>query len=351
MEQVDVGYTELRSYQREMKHRLYEKWWGGSRSVMVQMPTGTGKTFLMAAVVRENAADGVLVVTHRIELVEQISETLSRFGVRHGVIAGGQKALLAENVRVASIQTLSRCIDSLSSCPSVVVVDEAHHALAKTYRILWEKWPEALFLGMTATPCRLSGEPFTDLFEVLLQAWSMERFIDEGWLADFEYISADPNSKAVRRVGLLSKRGADGDYQLKEMATVMDCPESIRHLYDTYQTFASGKKGIVYAINREHARHIVEDTAGGTPKFGGRLSERSYHLDGQCRHILRRLGRAGGGGHSTCPSHAFISQIFTAGGAGDARILQEKSRDDFGSSGTISGIWHADTKMGLAADV
>ena len=116
MEQVDVGYTELRSYQREMKHRLYEKWWGGSRSVMVQMPTGTGKTFLMAAVVRENAADGVLVVTHRIELVEQISETLSRFGVRHGVIAGGQKALLAENVRVASIQTLSRCIDSLPFC-------------------------------------------------------------------------------------------------------------------------------------------------------------------------------------------------------------------------------------------
>lgn len=80
----------------------------------MQMPTGTGKTFLMAAVVRENAADGVLVVTHRIELVEQISETLSRFGVRHGVIAGGRKALLAENVRVASIQTLSRCIDSLS---------------------------------------------------------------------------------------------------------------------------------------------------------------------------------------------------------------------------------------------
>ena len=102
----------------------------------MQMPTGTGKTFLMAAVVRENAADGVLVVTPRIELVEQISETLSRFGVRHGVIAGGQKALLAENVRVASIQTLSRCIDSLSFCPSVVVVDEAHHALAKTYHIV-----------------------------------------------------------------------------------------------------------------------------------------------------------------------------------------------------------------------
>ena len=108
MEQVDVGYTELRSYQREMKHRLYEKWWGGSRSVMVQMPTGTGKTFLMAAVVRENAADGVLVVTHRIELVEQISETLSRFGVRHGVIAGGQKALLAEGGEHTDVEPMYR---------------------------------------------------------------------------------------------------------------------------------------------------------------------------------------------------------------------------------------------------
>ena len=63
------------------------------------------------------------------------------------------------------------------------------------------------------------------------------------------------------------------------------------------------------------------------------------------------MGRAGSGGHSACPSHAFISQIFTAGGAGDARILQEKSRDDIGSSGTVFGFRHADTKMGLAADV
>ena len=91
-----------------------------------------------------------------------------------------------------SVQWLSRHWNEAGDAPGLIVIDEAHHALAKTYRILWEKWPEALFLGMTATPCRLSGEPFTDLFEVLLQAWSMERFIDEGWLADFEYISADP---------------------------------------------------------------------------------------------------------------------------------------------------------------
>ena len=161
-------------------------------------------------------------------------------------------------------------------------------------------------------------------------------------------------------MGLLSKRGADGDYQLKEMATVMDCPESIRHLYDTYQTFASGKKGIVYAINREHARHIVEYYRKGgvsccmidakTPPEERRSLVEDYR-NGRITLMVNVDIFSEGWGHSTCLSHAFISQIFTAGGAGDARILQEKSRDDFGSSGTISGIWHADTKMGLAADV
>ncbi len=248
---------ELRDYQREMKHRLYERWWSGARSIMVQMPTGTGKTFLMAEIIRENCANGVLVVTHRMELIEQISKTLDYFGISHGCITGGKKFVSAEKVQVASIQTLSRNIERMFFNPGLVIVDEAHHALAKTYRALWEKWSEALFLGLTATPCRLSGEPFTDLFDLMLQTYSIESFITEGWLSDLEYISADPDSKAVRDVFSLSKRGADGDFQIKEMAMVMDCPESIQHLYDTYQAFASGKKGIVYAINCDHARHIV----------------------------------------------------------------------------------------------
>ena len=141
--------------------------------------------------------------------------------------------------------------------PSLVIIDEAHHALAKTYRGLWERWPEAKVLGLTATPCRLSGEAFTDLFDVLLQSWSIQTFIDKGWLSDFEYVSAAPDNPLLEKVHGLSKRGADGDYQTKEMVSVMDCEESIAHLYRTYAAFAGGKKGIVYAINREHAVHIA----------------------------------------------------------------------------------------------
>ena len=236
--------------------------WGRHRSVMIQMPTGTGKTVLMAEVIRHWKGN-VLVVAHRRELIEQIRHTISDFGIEK------------EKVRVESIQKLSKAdcksastLDIVSTLdvvstpdvaavPGLVIVDEAHHALAKTYRMLWEWWPQAKFLGLTATPCRLNGAPFTDLFDVLLQSWDIQRFIDKGWLSDFEYVSAAPESLMMKQVGQLRKRGADGDYQTKEMVTVMDVPESIRHLFDTYKAYAWGKKGIVYAIDRQHAQHIA----------------------------------------------------------------------------------------------
>ena len=282
--------NQLRDYQQEMLSRL-NKAWKRNRSVMVQMPTGTGKTVLLAEVINENpeierlkkgkGCAGVLVVAHRRELIGQISQTLDSLGVEHGLIVSGKEIDCSQKVQVASIQTLTRRMNGKkfpgegkngkelpeigknydnydNFFPSLVIIDEAHHALAKTYRMLWDWWPEAKFLGLTATPCRLNSVAFTDLFDVLLQSYSIQEFIDKGWLSDFEYVSAAPNSEVLRQVRSLNKRGADGDYQLKELATVMDVPESIEHLYKTYRQFAGGRKGIVYAIDRRHAQHIAE---------------------------------------------------------------------------------------------
>ena len=274
----------MRDYQQEMLDRLY-KAWKRQRSVMVQMPTGTGKTWLMAVAIRREkgrvnsekfATARILVVAHRRELIEQISRTLDSFGIENGLIVSGREIDETKQVQVASIQTLARREqlfpplerrwngDGTESGSklftihfSLIIIDEAHHALARTYRMLWDKWPKARFLGLTATPCRLNNAPFTDLFDTLLQSWSIQEFIDKGWLSDFEYVSASPDSEAMRRVRSLRKRGADGDYQTTELATVMDVPESVEHLYRTYRQFAYGKKGIVYAINREHAGHIA----------------------------------------------------------------------------------------------
>ena len=250
----------LQDYQREMLDRVYYGW-KSYQSIMVQMPTGTGKTHLMAAAIRDHTDGGVLVVAHRRELIAQISQTLDGFGVEHGLIVSGKDIDYSQKVQVASIQTLTRRMahaESLTLHFSLVVVDEAHHALADTYRMLWDEWPDARFLGLTATPCRLNNAPFTDLFQTLLQSCSIQEFIDKGYLSDFEYVSAAPYSEALMQVRKLCKRGADGDYQQKELALVMDVPESIEHLYKTYKQFADGKKGIVYAIDRHHARHITD---------------------------------------------------------------------------------------------
>ena len=251
--------TELRDYQQEMLERIHRAW-KNQRSVMVQMPTGTGKTHLMAAVIRERLAEGVLVVAHRRELIEQIQQTLQAFGL---IMENGEWRM--ENipltkgerqVMVLSIQWLAKHLEEVEMKPGLIVVDEAHHALAKTYRMLWEKWPNAQFLGLTATPCRLNGAPFTDLFDCLLQSDDIMDFIRKGWLSDFEYVSVCPDSVQLDKIRHLTKRGADGDYQVKEMATVLDVPESVAHVFDSYRHYAWGKKGIVYAIDRTHAEHI-----------------------------------------------------------------------------------------------
>ena len=356
----------LRDYQIEICERVREAF-ARHRSVMVQMPTGTGKTVVLAEIVREylkgnldvnldlnvDGGRNVLIVAHRMELVEQIQQALKKviFFENHppspslplkkvlvpekvflphpsSPARRGSTSLLnppilrredlkpgrpglysqtssrpcgvarelptqqscdcltqqscdcltqqgcdcltqqscdclcaegaAAHIAVHSIQWLSRNIEKVKEKPGLVIVDEAHHAVAKTYRMMWEAWPEAKFLGLTATPWRMSGEGFTDLFEVMVESWSVKRFIAEGWLSAFDYYSIRPESDEQRLIDSLKKRGADGDFQMKEMQETLDVAPCIERLFQSFERFALYKKGIVYAIDIEHAEHIAE---------------------------------------------------------------------------------------------
>ena len=307
--------TMLRDYQIEICERVREAF-KKHRSVMMQMPTGTGKTVVLAELVRRylnldlnlnnnSNADGddsavghctsyamgcrVLIVAHRIELIEQMGEHLERYGIDYGVIAGGRKAKEMKSVMVASIQTLAKDKNinldvnhkkndnrdninnskststnsrysslSYDLSPSLIIIDEAHHAVAKTYRQLWDTWPESRFLGLTATPYRMSGEGFTDLFDVLVDSWTMKRFIAEGWLSAFDYYSIRPDSDDQKLIDTLKKRGADGDFQMKELHETLDVAPCIERLFESFERLAFDKKGIVYAIDIAHADHIAE---------------------------------------------------------------------------------------------
>ena len=254
------NYIMLRDYQIEICEKVNEAF-EAHRSVMMQMPTGTGKTVVLASLVKQylqrDADCSVLIVAHRIELIEQTGAFLSHFGIDYGVIAGGKWPAVFKRVMVASVQTLSKNLD-MDLAPSLVVIDEAHHALAKTYQMLWTAWPEAKFLGLTATPYRMSGDGFTDLFEVLVDSWSVKQFIADGWLSPYDYYSIRPDSEEQKEIDSLKKRGADGDFQMKELREKLDVRPSIERLFESFERFAFDKKGIIYAIDIAHAEHIAE---------------------------------------------------------------------------------------------
>ena len=350
----------LFDYQEDMKERI-EKALRLHRSVMAQMPTGTGKTVLLASVVesflREHSNCNVWIVAHRRELVSQIKDTLNKFllnfsfskitpslftikegstshpdpltlrgeggnrptrcseplrskdggpskvspdcagwdrltatclrsadgltatclrpaeglGDRLGATclrAGdGLTATSASSVnptsdmmpiKAVSIQWLSKHYDEIEEEPGMIVIDEAHHALAKTYKEMWERFPKAKFLGLTATPCRLNGKGFTDLFDVLVQSWSVPEFFSKGRLATYDFVSIKSDSVTQRLIDSLQKRGADGDYQNKEMDMLLNKKPSIERLYRSLEEFGKDRKGIVYAINISHANAIAE---------------------------------------------------------------------------------------------
>lgn len=251
----------LFDYQEDMKLRIEEAF-KLHQSVMAQMPTGTGKTYLLAAIVKDEeqrlekqclaakskANPCIWVVAHRRELVGQAKETLERF----------LPSCSISSVRVMSIQWLSKHYLEMGAEPSLIVVDEAHHALAETYAEVINAFPDAKKLGLTATPCRMDGKGFAGLFDTLLCSWSMERFIAEGKLSLYDYYSIKPGSADQILIDSLQKRGADGDYQQKELNDTLDVRPSLQRLCLTIRQYVPGKKGIVYAISIRHAEHIAE---------------------------------------------------------------------------------------------
>lgn len=266
---------DLRPYQREHKRHIYELW-QNCRAVMLQMPTGTGKTRLFVSILRDlhrYAAEHkkqirVLILVHRVELIDQISDELGvRYGLAHGFIHSQDRERRKFPFQIASVQTLNRRIAHWSDYGfDFIIVDEAHHVLAESYKKIIQTFPSAKVLGVTATPYRLSGVGFRPEFDELIVSPSIQDFIDKGYLSNYEYYSIRPHSYIENQLESINKTDASGDYDNAEVMKVCDKDRIRAEVVNTYLEYAKNKRGIVYTINKKHNQHLCEAfCAAGIP--------------------------------------------------------------------------------------
>jgi len=258
----------LRPYQNNAKREVYHVW-ESMHSVLFQMPTGTGKTRLFSSIIRDTqrlahekkTRIGVLVLAHRIELIQQIDETLSyKYGIAHGIIKSGIEEEMDFPVQVASVQTIARRLDRWKQKGfSYIIIDEAHHAVASTYLAICKEFPEARILGVTATPCRLTGDALRKLFCALIVSQPVNRFIEQRYLSPYVYYSIKPDSFTQRELDNITHFNFEGDYAEVDMIRVCDTNRVRANIVSAYLKYAKGKKGIIYTINQAHNKHICEE--------------------------------------------------------------------------------------------
>ena len=260
----------LRDYQQKAKEEIFSRW-NIVDNILYQMPTGTGKTRLFTSIIRDISLWGlrhsifvrILIIAHRSELIEQSSNCLSRYRIDHGVLAGTMKEMrdLRKPIQVASIQTITHpanrgLIEDLKF--DFIIIDEAHHAIARSYKRLWKFCPDAKKLGVTASPWRMNNCGFTGLFDAFIPSMNIKEFIKQGWLASYLYYSIPIDSKVIRTINAIREFDVEGDFRQKALIDVIDTSKIRAQLFDSYAKNAFGRKGIIYSISRSHSEHICE---------------------------------------------------------------------------------------------
>ena len=259
---------QLRSYQTDLLDRVSQSWDSGNRSILAQMPTGAGKTICFAHLVQTFTANSqtALILAHREELIKQAADKIIAItGIEPGIIKAGHKADYSRSIQVASVQSLIR---RLKHCPhpDLIVVDEAHHSTANSYRQVLAKFPNSQILGVSATPIRLTGEGFRGLFDELICGVSVHQLIEMGNLSPFKYFAP------AQTMSLVGVRKKGGDYNSQQIEDANPSESVAADCLKAYRDYLNGKQGLIFAITVQHSIAIAcSFSANGIP---------AAHLDG-----------------------------------------------------------------------
>jgi DNA repair protein RadD len=221
--------------------------------------------------------NNVLFAVHRQELIDQSSETFQALNISHGIIAAGYPMNISEQIQIASIQSVIRRTSKINA-PQIIILDEAHHATASTWRKLLAFYPNAFVIGLTATPARMGGQGLGDIFKSLIMGPTVKELISWGNLSPYRYYSPPV---AVDFSDLHVKYG---DYIQSEVALCIDKSEIIGDLVQQYQKLAPGARAVCYCASIEHSQHTAEAFRNaGIP---------ALHIDGETKDVVRKAAIA-----------------------------------------------------------
>ena len=253
---------ELRQYQKELIDKIKSEMLRGRRSILAVLGCGGGKSLIQAEIARAAADKGnhILFLVHRKELVQQITETFTRQGVDMKLCTVGM------------VQTLCRRCGKLTA-PAMIITDEAHHSLAKSYTTIYDSFPDAYRIGFTATPVRLDGKGLCSVYESMVEGVSTRWLIDNGYLADYRAYGVQliDTSKLHRRAG---------EFVQQEVDALLANKAIYGDVFDTWRRIAYGKKTIIYCASVKSSC----ETAETFEKYG----ITSASLDGSARQIERQ---------------------------------------------------------------
>ena len=231
----------LRPYQIKAVNDIRKRYAQGYKSPVLVANCGWGKSCTASEVARLSCAKGnrVLVLAHRIELIEQLQKTFDWWGVPR------------DRCDIMMVQSATRRLDKLPQY-DFIICDESHHGVCSTYQRIFQHYPHARRLLLTATPERTNGQGLADIADCMIQSVSVRWLIEHQYLAPFEYYAP------AELINADQLRTVQGDYDSKQAATMLDKPKIYGSVLENYRKYAEGKQAIVFASSVEHSKRVAE---------------------------------------------------------------------------------------------
>ena len=242
---------QLRDYQNLAISNVRKSFQAKHRSVLLTLPTGAGKTVIFSQITKlaELKGANVLILVHRKELIDQAGDKLTKADVKYGIIAAGHKESKS-NVQIASVQTLINRLNNPDQY-NLIIIDEAHHAVANSWRKIFEFYKKAKRLGVTATPMRMTGAGLGEIFDDLIIGSTIPELVDKGYLAEHE-VYAPPNKLNLDKI-----RTIRGDYSKKEVEDELDKVDIVGDAVENYRRLGQNKPAIAFCISVKHGQYVT----------------------------------------------------------------------------------------------